>query len=79
MGIALALALFGALFCADNQHFFETVSKEKKERYEWHFIGPTDLDPKAKSISLKVEGHDPYILWKLKKSEETVQADAKDG
>tara|TARA_Y100000310_G_scaffold303520_1_gene341911 strand:- start:46 stop:255 length:210 start_codon:yes stop_codon:yes gene_type:complete len=69
MGIVFVIALFGALFCADNKEFLDTVKKEKAEGYEWHYVGQTDLDPKAKSVPLQVEGNDPYILWKLKKPE----------
>ena len=67
MGILFVIALFGAVFCADNQEFLETVNKEKAEGYEWHYVGVTPPDPKAKSVPLQVEGQDPYILWKLKK------------
>ncbi len=67
MGIVFAIALFGALFCADNQEFLETVKKQKAEGYKWHYIGATSPDPKAKSITIQVEGGEPYILWKLKK------------
>ena len=67
MGIVFVIALIGALFCADNQDFLKTVKKERAAGHEWHYIGPTDLDPTAKSIPLQVEGHDPYVLWKLKK------------
>jgi hypothetical protein len=67
MGIVFVLAFFGALFCADNQEFLKTVKKEKAEGYEWHYIGKSPVDPKAKSITIKVEGEEPFILWKLKK------------
>ena len=69
MGIVFVVALFGALFCTDNKEFLETVKKEKAEGYEWHYVGVTGLDPKAKSIPLQVEPNEPYILWKLKKPE----------
>ena len=69
MGIVFIIVLIGTLFYADNQDFFETVKKEKAEGSEWHYVGPTDLDPNAKSIPLQAEGQDPYILWKLKKPE----------
>jgi len=76
MGILFIFTLFGALFFSDNQEFFETIKKERVEGAEWHYVGPKDLDPTAKSIPLQninpetgnAEG-DPYILWKLKKPE----------
>ena len=67
MGIAIVFVLFGALFCADNQDFLETVKKQKAEGYEWHYIGQTPPDPKAKSITIQVKGEEPFVLWKLKK------------
>ena len=69
MGILLVLALFGGLSVADNKEFFDQVAKERAMGAEWHYVGSQSLDPSAKSISLQVEGEEPYIVWKLKKPE----------
>ena len=67
MGIVIALALFGALFVSDNHEFFDQAAKDMDAGNTWHYVGKQPLDPSAKSLPLKVEGEDPYILWKLKK------------
>ena len=74
MGIvALVVSvMMGSLFVSDNEEFFDTVKKEKNNGYEWHYVGKTSLDPKAKNLPLQVcdssgsNCGEPYILWKLK-------------
>ncbi|MEC7974127.1 MAG: hypothetical protein VX987_15635 [Pseudomonadota bacterium] len=70
MDAAFVLALFGALIFADHQDFLETANKQKAKGYEWHYVGVTDSDPKAKAILGKVKSREPYILWKLRKPED---------
>ena len=75
MGIAIAIALLGALFVSDNQEFFDTVDRQKKEGYTWHYTGKKPLsEPPVPSLPLQVidvdtgeEIGEPYVLWKLKK------------
>ena len=71
MGIIfLVAALFmGHEFVVDNKEFFDTVDRQKKEGYTWHYTGVTPLDePPVPSLPLKVEGEEePFVLWKLKK------------
>ena len=71
MGIVIFFvgALFmGDAFVTENQEFFDIVKKQKAEGYEWHYVGAKPLDnPPVPSLPLQVEGHEPYILWKLKK------------
>jgi len=69
MGIAIALALFGALFVTGNQEFFDKVEKDIDAGNTWHLVGPRDADPSVPSLPLKVEGENPQIIWKLKKPE----------
>ena len=51
MGIVIVLALFGALFVADNQEFFDKAAKDIEDGNTWHLVGPRDADPNV--ISLK--------------------------
>ena len=71
MGIIfLVAALFmGHEFVVDNKEFFDTVDRQKKEGYTWHYTGVKPLDePPVPSLPLKVEGkEEPFVLWKLKK------------
>ena len=71
MGIIfLVAALFmGHEFVVDNKEFFDTVDRQKKEGYTWHYTGAKPLDePPVPSLPLKVEGEEePFVLWKLKK------------
>ena len=75
MGIVIAIALLGALFVSDNQEFFDTVDRQKKEGYTWHYTGKQPLsEPPVPSLPLQVidvdsgeEIGEPYVLWKLKK------------
>ena len=69
--------LIGNLFVADNKEFFDTVDRQKKEGYTWHYTGVKPLDkPLVPSLPLQaidaVTGEatgEPYVLWKLKKPE----------
>ena len=71
MGIIfLVAALFmGHEFVVDNKEFFDTVDRQKKEGYTWHYTGVKPLDePPVPSLPLKVKGkEEPFVLWKLKK------------
>ena len=77
MGIIfLVAALFmGHAFVVDNKEFFDTVDRQKKEGYTWHYTGVKPLDePAVPSLPLQVfdvdtgeEVGEPYVLWKLKK------------
>ena len=67
MGIVIAIALLGALFVTDNQEFFDKVEKDIEDGSTWHLVGPRDADPNVISLPIKVEGHKPQIIWKLKK------------
>ena len=58
------------MFSFDNQVFFNTANTQMKDGYEWHYVGVTDSDPKAKAILGKVKSREPYILWKLRKPED---------
>ena len=70
MGIAIVLVLFSTLFVVDNKEFFDTVDRQKKEGYTWHYVGAKPLDePPVPSLPLQVEGEEPFVLWKLKKPE----------
>ena len=78
MGIILLFvgALFVSnIFVANNKEFFDTVDRQIKEGYTWHYTGVKPLDePSVPSLPLQVvdpetgEGTgEPYVLWKLKK------------
>ena len=67
MGIVIAIALLGALFVSDNQEFFDKVEKDIEAGNTWLLVGPRDADPNVISLPIKVEGHKPQIIWKLKK------------
>ena len=67
MGIVIAIALLGALFVSDNQQFFDKVEKDIEAGNTWQLVGPRDADPNVISLPIKVEGHKPQIIWKLKK------------
>jgi hypothetical protein len=67
MGIVLIIALFGALFVADNQEFLDKVEKDIDAGNTWHLVGPRDANPNVISLPITVEGHKPQIIWKLKK------------
>ena len=67
MGIVLIIALFGALFVADNQEFFDKAAKDIEDGNTWHLVGPRDADPNVISLPITTEGHKPQIIWKLKK------------
>ena len=69
MGIVIAIALLGALFVSDNQEFFDKVEKDIEAGNTWYLVGPRDADPNVISLPIKVEGHNPQIIWKLKKPE----------
>ena len=69
MVIVIAIALLGALFVTDNQEFFNKVEKDIEAGNTWHLVGPRDADPNVISLPIKVEGHNPQIIWKLKKPE----------
>ena len=72
MGIVIFFvgALFmGDAFVTENQEFFDTATEQMDNGAEWEYVGPQSLDPTAKSISIQVEGEEPYIVWKLKKPE----------
>ena len=69
MGIAIAIALIGALFIGGNQEFLTKVEKDINDGNTWHLVGPRDADPNVISLPIKVEGHNPQIIWKLKKPE----------
>ena len=56
------------LFFESNSEFFDQANKEMNNGYQWHYIGSTPTDPKAKSISLKdAVTNEKHIFWKLKK------------
>ena len=73
---AVFLVLIPILFMTDNKEFFDQVAIDRAKGAEWHYVGPQDLDPTAKSIPLQcMETHDngnttpcgdPYIIYKLK-------------
>ena len=77
MGIIFLIGalLLGNAFVADNKEFFDTVDRQKKEGYTWHFTGVKPLDkPAVPSLPLQnvdsetgKEVGEPYVLWKLKK------------
>ena len=67
MGIVIAIALLGALFVTDNQEFFYKVEKDIEAGNTWQLVGPRDADPNVISLPIKVDGHKPQIIWKLKK------------
>jgi len=78
MGIILlvtALLTMGDAFVADNKEFFDTVDRQKKEGYTWHYTGAKPLDePPVPSLPLQnVDSktgkkiNEPFVLWKLKK------------
>ena len=64
---ALIVQLFVGGVYLNNEEFFDTVSKQVEDGYTWHYVGATEPDPESLSLTLQVEGYDPYILWKLKK------------
>tara|TARA_R110002096_G_scaffold68954_3_gene165945 strand:+ start:7293 stop:7505 length:213 start_codon:yes stop_codon:yes gene_type:complete len=70
MGFAIALAIFGSLILggvAGNQDYLKTVETKIAEGYTWHYVGVQRTDPAIPTLSLQVEGEDPYYLWELKK------------
>ena len=70
MGIIFLVAalLMGHEFAVDNKEFFDTVDRQKKEGYTWHYVGKKPLDePPVPSLPLQTEGEEPFVLWKLKK------------
>ena len=66
---AAIIIILATLFMVDNQEFFDTATEQMDNGAEWEYVGPQSLDPTAKSISIQVEGEEPYIVWKLKKPE----------
>ena len=55
------------LFFESNSEFFDQANKEMNNGYQWHYIGSTPTDPKAKSISLEdTITNEKRIFWKLK-------------
>lgn len=69
MGIAIVIALIGALFVVDNQEFFDKAAKDIDAGNTWHLVGPRDADPSVPSITYNSEGQKPQIIWKLKKDD----------
>ncbi len=54
-----------------NYEFFHQVNKEIDQGAVWYYVGPQDLDPRAKSLPLQNvrDGEPvgkPFILWKLR-------------
>lgn len=66
--LALIVPLIFGGFYHDNKEFFDTASEQIENGRTWNYVGPEKADPKYPSLSLQSEGHDPYILWKLKKN-----------
>jgi len=74
------LILISVFFMIDNKEFFDQVAIDRAKGAEWHYVGKSDLDPAAKSIPLQcmendndgntVPCGDPYIIYKLKKSDD---------
>ena len=70
MGIVVLLLslLMGGMFYADNEEFFNTISKQRAEGAKWHYIGKTPLaKPPVPSLPAQADGGEPFVLWKLKK------------
>ena len=59
--------VFGGAFYAGNKDFFDTASRQVNDGYAWQYIGYRKVDMKVPSLPLQVDGHEPYVLWKLKK------------
>ena len=41
--------------------------RQMKQGYEWEYVGPQELDSRAKSIPLQVGKDNPFVIFKLKK------------
>ncbi len=65
--ILFAVSMFTNLFLFHNREFFDTALDEMQDGASWHYVGPQDLDPTAKSLPLEGGDGKKYILWKLKK------------
>tara|TARA_R110000803_G_scaffold106736_2_gene174827 strand:+ start:578 stop:790 length:213 start_codon:yes stop_codon:yes gene_type:complete len=70
MTIILAFVLFSGWFAADNQDFFTTAKTQINQGAEWRYVGKSDLDLNAKSISICTDNcSKKYVFWKLKNPE----------
>jgi hypothetical protein len=68
--LALIIPLiFGSTFYAGNKDFFDTASKQIEEGYNWQYIGYKKANKEMPSLMIQVDGHDPYVLWKLRKGQ----------
>ena len=68
MAVVTTIVLgFLALFYVDNQEFMDTAKEQMKQGYEWEYVGPQELDSRAKSIPLQVGKDNPFVIFKLKK------------
>ena len=58
---------FLTLFNGNNQEYMDTAKEQMKQGYEWEYVGPQELDSRAKSIPLQVGKDNPFVIFKLKK------------
>ena len=61
------LLVMANLFSSEHEEFFDLANEQAKKGLAWQYVGPQDIDPAAKSISLKDAEGKKYIIWKLKK------------
>ena len=59
--------VFGGAFYSGNKDFFDTASRQVDNGYDWKYVGHKKADMKVPSLSLQVDGYEPYVIWKLKK------------
>lgn len=69
--LMVAVILIPLVIGLVNYEFFYQVNKEIDQGAVWHYVGPQDLDPRAKSLPLQnVQDGEPvgkpFILWKLR-------------
>ena len=65
---ALIMGMAG-LFIADNHEFFEKVQEQRKQGYEWKYVGYKEWDGKSPAIIIDRDTN-PHVYWKLVKPEE---------
>lgn len=63
----MILAVFIALFAADNAEFFENVQEGYDKGMTWHYTGKQVRDPKVPSLPIiNEQTGEEYVYWKLK-------------
>ena len=67
--IDVLITAFMGLFIVDNYEFFEKVHEQRKQGYEWKYVGYKEWDGKSPAIIIDRDTN-PHVYWKLVKPEE---------